>query len=104
MVYSSTCATGFYAPSLGALARPARGGTASFLSDDLVPPGGSAALERYGYRIEMSVTPAPKSPASCNGVSAGGSVAGVSVTARPLSGRSGRSLRIDESGTLTAIQ
>jgi hypothetical protein len=61
-------------------------------------------LEQYGYRIEMTAPPASKSPASCNGIAAGGSSAAFSVTARPLPGRSGKSFRIDESGALTAIQ
>jgi len=104
MTYSAVCASGFYAPSLGALARPARGENSGFLSDQMVPPDGSSALERRGYRIEMTGTPAPKSPVSCNGVKAGGSASDFSVTARPLPGRSGRSLRIDQSGSVTAIQ
>jgi hypothetical protein len=104
MTYSAVCATGFFAPTLHALGRPASGSTSGLLSADLVPAGGSSGLDRYGYRIEMTAEPAPESPASCNGAKAGGSASDFAVTARPLPGRSGRSLRIDQSGTLTAVQ
>lgn len=104
MVYSAVCSTGFFAPTLETLARPPRGSTSVMLSPDLVPSGGSTVLERYGYRIEMTASRAPKSPASCNGVGAGGSATVFSVTARPLPGRSGRSYQIDQNGTLTTIQ
>jgi hypothetical protein len=100
-VYSASCAPGFYAPTLAALGRPARGSSAAMLSADLVPSGGATVLERYDYRIEMTAPPSPRSPASCNGVAAGGSAATFSVTARPLPDRSGRSFRIDENGTIT---
>jgi hypothetical protein len=100
-VYSSSCAVGFYAPTLAALGRPARGSSDTRLSADLVPPDGGTVLERYGYRIEMTAPPSPKSPASCNGVAAGGSAAAFSVTARPMPQRSGRSFRIDDSGRIT---
>lgn len=102
--YSAVCSVGFFASTLDALGRPAIGSTSGVLSADLVPAAGSSVLERYGYRIEMTTTPAPESAASCNGVKAGGSASDFSVTARPLPGRSGRSLRIDQSGNVTAIQ
>jgi len=102
--YSAVCSVGFFASTLDVLGRPASGSSSGVLSADLVPAAGHSVLERYGYRIEMTTTPAPKSPASCNGVKAGGSASDFSVTARPLPGRSGRSLRIDQSGNVTAIQ
>jgi hypothetical protein len=102
-VFSAVCSTGFFAPTLDALGHPARGSNTGVLSADLVPPAGSTALERYGYRIEMTATSSPKSPASCNGVAAGASAAAFTVMARPLPRRSGRSFRIDQDGTLTTI-
>jgi hypothetical protein len=103
-VYSSSCGQGHYAPTLAALARPAPGDKRGFLPGDLVPAAGGTVVEKYGYRIEMIAVTAPKSPASCNGVPAGGSADRFSVVARPKEGFQGRAFRIDAEGDLTAIK
>jgi hypothetical protein len=103
-VYSMSCGHGYYAPTLAALARPAPGEKRDSLPGDLVPAAGGTVVEKYGYRIEMVAVPSPKSPASCNGVPAGGSADTFSVVARPKEGFQGRAFRIDAEGDLTAIK
>ena len=92
----------FYAPTLAALAKPP-GLQNGFINAFLAPTGNASVLERYGYRIEMTATPSPKSP-RCNGQPAGASSVTFAVTARPMPGFSGRSFRIDANGSLTVIK
>ena len=103
-VYSSSCGHGHYAPTLAALAVPLPGDKRSFLPRDLVPAGGATVVEKYGYRIEMIAVPSAKSPASCNGVPAGGLADTFTVVARPKEGFQGRAFRLDSAGELTAIK
>ena len=102
IAYSVECGF-FYATTLAALATPPPGQKNGFINSFLAPTGNATVLERYGYRIEMTATPSPKSP-RCNGQPAGGSSATFAVTARPMPGFSGRSFRIDANGTLTVIK
>lgn len=104
ITFSAVCSTGFYAPTLADLGRPAKGEKTGFILDTDVPPKGATVLEKWRYRIEMTAPPAKASPASCNGVPAGGSAQSFVITARPLPGFSGRSFRIDEKGQLTEIK
>jgi hypothetical protein len=102
--YAGSCGRGHYAPTLAALAVPPPGDKRGFLPRDLVPAGGGTVVEKYGYRIELIAVPSPKSPASCNGVPAGGSADTFSVVARPKDAYQGRAFRIDAAGDLTAIK
>jgi hypothetical protein len=104
LAFSAVCGNFFYAPSLAALARPAPGSPTGFILDTDVPPKGATVLEKYRYRIEMTAKPSPDSPASCNGIAAGGLAQTFLVTARPMPGYSGKSLQIDHEGKLTEIK
>lgn len=104
LTYSAVCADFFFAPTFAALGRPQPGQKDGFIPPTDVPPKGATVLEKYSYRIEMTAKPSAKSPASCNGVPAGGSAETFSITARPMSGFSGKSFRIDAEGRLTEIK
>ncbi len=104
LTYSAVCASGFFAPSLDALARPEPGRKVGFILRSDVPPKDAKVLEKWHYRIEMTAPPDPKSPASCNGVPPGGSAKTWSATARPMPGYRGKSYRIDAEGELTEIK
>lgn len=104
IAFSVSCGNFFYAPTLAALGRPAPGTTTGFILDTEVPPKGATVLEKYGYRIEMTAKPSPKSPASCNGVAAGGLAQTFLITARPMPGFGGKSYQIDQEGNLTEIK
>lgn len=101
--YAAVCASGFFAPSLEALARPEPGKKDGFILATDVPAKGAKFLEKWYYRIEMSAPPDARSPASCNGVPAGKSAKTWSATARPLPGFRGKSYRINADGELSEI-
>lgn len=104
ITYSAVCGSGFFAPTLEALARPEPGMKDGFILASDVPAKGAKFLEKWHYRVEMAAPPDAKSPASCNGVPAGGSAKTWSATARPMPGFRGRSYRINAEGELTEIR
>ena len=84
--YSSSCAAGFYAPTLVALGTPPTGSTQAFISPDL---GSAATVGKSGYNITMAGTAAATSPVSCNAVAAGASTSGYNGNANPQSASTG---------------
>lgn len=104
LTYSAVCASGFFASSLEALAKPEPGKKQGFILASDVPAKGAKFLEKWHYRIEMTAAPDSKSPASCNGVPAGKSAKTWSATARPMPGFRGKSYRINADGELSEIQ
>ena len=104
IAYSAVCGNFFFAPSLAELGRPAPGSPTGFILASDVPPKGAAVLEKWNYRIEMTAKPSADSPASCNGVAAGGLAKTFLVTARPMPGFNGKSFQIDHEGKFTDIK
>lgn len=102
--YAASCGVGFYAPNLAALTTVPPGGTVGFVMDDLKPQAGNAFAEKAHYRIEIQTPPSPRSPASCNGVSAGTSGETWTATATRKKGYPGNSYKIDAEGQISAIQ
>ena len=84
--YSSSCANGFYAPTLLALGTPPTGSTQAFISPDL---GVAAPATKSGYTINMTGTAAAGSPLSCNAVAAAASTSGYNGNANPQSASTG---------------
>ena len=79
--YAASCANGFYAPSLANLATPPAAGQDAFISLDLA----TDPSLKSGYTITNTAgAVAAGSPASCNGVAAGGVVNTYFVGANPL--------------------
>lgn len=103
LTYTITCASGYFAPTLEALARPQPGMKEGFIPSSDVPSKGAKFLQKWQYRIEMTAQPDSNSPASCNGVSPGRSAKTWSATARPMPGFSGKSYRINADGELSEI-
>lgn len=101
--YAAACGHGGFAPSLAVLGRPAPGSPLVFLLAANVPPTGTAVLERYGYRIEMTAEPSRKSAAGC-WISAGGHADTFLVVARPLDDYTGRWFQMDGKGELTELK
>jgi type II secretory pathway pseudopilin PulG len=79
--YAITCGSGFYAPSLTALGTAATGTSHAFIPADL---GAATTVNKNNYRIQMTGTPIPGSPGSCNGVGAGLGVVGYRAAADSL--------------------
>lgn len=80
--YSSSCANGFYAPSLGVLGTAPTGGGTPFISPDL---GITGAVVKSGYSVTMTGPVA--SPAAtlvaCNGTAAAALAGGYWANATP---------------------
>jgi type II secretory pathway pseudopilin PulG len=68
LTFALTCGSGFYAPSLTALGAAPPGSREGFISPNL---GGSDAVTRSGYLIQVSATPFAGAPATCNGLEMG---------------------------------
>lgn len=67
-VYHSTCASGFFAPSIPWLAKQPTAGGVPFIS----APFRTDTTDRYGYRIRFSSGPiASGAPITCNGLGKG---------------------------------
>jgi hypothetical protein len=71
VTFAALCGSGFYAPSLSALATPPKAGDPAFIGGKLVPSPGSNAVQYEGFKIEIDAPPDPSSPASCNGLGPG---------------------------------
>ncbi len=80
LTYAITCGSGFYAPNLTTLGTNPPGAATSFISPDL---GQANTVIKSGYTIQMAGTPIAGSPASCNGVGAGGGAVGYRAAADP---------------------
>ena len=104
LTYSAVCGNFFFAPTFAELARPTADSPTGFILASDVPPNGAALREKWNYRIEMTAKPSPDSPASCNGVAAGGLAKTFLVTARPMPGFTGRSFQIDHEGKFSEIK
>ena len=66
--YALTCASGFYAPTLTTLGTPPAGSTESFITPGL---GSANTVVKSAYTIQMTASPFPGAPPTCNGLGAG---------------------------------
>jgi type II secretory pathway pseudopilin PulG len=80
LTYALTCGAGFYAPSLSTLGTAPPGSNAPFIGGGL---GAANTVTKSAYIIQMSATPFPGSPASCNGAAAGDGGQGFKAAADP---------------------
>lgn len=79
--YAITCGSGFYAPDLMSLGRPADGTTQAFIVSDL---SRANTVIKGGYSIRMIGSAIAASPQSCNGVAAGAGTVGYKAAADSL--------------------
>jgi prepilin-type N-terminal cleavage/methylation domain-containing protein len=79
--YAITCGFGFYAPDLPTLGVKAPGATQAFLEPEMTS---GPTFVRSGYNFSLAGTPLAGSPATCNGVAAGGAAPGYALVADPL--------------------
>jgi prepilin-type N-terminal cleavage/methylation domain-containing protein len=79
--YAATCGGGYYAPSMTWLSRAGANGREGFINAEF----DANIVDRLGYRIRFTAgAPATVSPATCNGLTAGGAVQDYFVSADPL--------------------
>jgi type II secretory pathway pseudopilin PulG len=81
LTYALTCGAGFYAPALTTLGTPPPGSHEPFIGPSL---GGSDTVQKSNYNIQMTATPYPGSPGSCNGLGVGLAGQGFIAAADPL--------------------
>lgn len=79
--YAITCGSGFYAPNLPTLGRPAVGTTHAFVPADI---GAANQVHRNNFLLQMSGTAIGSAPGSCNGLAAGQGVVGYRAGADSL--------------------
>jgi hypothetical protein len=95
--FAISCGGGFYAPSLTALGTPPPGSDAAFVFDDL---GHADRIGRPGYYIDMSATPSPGTPGSCNGIAAGQLGQGFKAGASAIDPANPRSFATNANGVI----
>jgi prepilin-type N-terminal cleavage/methylation domain-containing protein len=102
-VFSASCASGFYSPSLIWLTRPNVVGKDAFLGSEFQ----SNVVDRLGYRIRFtSGASASSAPKTCNGLPAGQAVRDYFIAADPLAMSGavsmGRHFGVNASGSVFA--
>ena len=80
LTYALTCGNGFYAPNLSTLGTPPPGSNEPFIAGGL---GTADVVSKSGYTIQVSSTPFPGAPDSCNGLAAGLAGQGFKAAADP---------------------
>jgi prepilin-type N-terminal cleavage/methylation domain-containing protein len=98
LMYGTTCAAGFFAPSLLVLGTAPAVGPA-FISADL---GTAETVVKSGYTFTIGSTDGPvaESPESCNGSAAGSGLAGYFATATPTIESGTRAFGVNVLGTI----
>jgi prepilin-type N-terminal cleavage/methylation domain-containing protein len=97
-IYSASCGTGYYSPSLSNLGTPPAGG-AAFISPDM-STGDTIVKTAYTVTMGSSTGVAAQAPASCNGLAAGSVVQGYNATATPTPGGGTRAFGTNTAGTI----
>ena len=80
LTYALTCGAGFYAPSLTRLGTNPPSSTVSFIGGGL---GSGDVVTKSSYVIQLSATPFPGAPGSCNGAAPGEDGQGFKAAADP---------------------
>lgn len=94
--YSSSCGSGFYAPTLTDLGTAPPGAAAAFISPDL---GSADAPVKSGYTVSMAGTTGD-SPLSCNGVAEDAGLESYHAQAVPLSSGGSRHFYTNTTSTI----
>ena len=102
-VFSASCASGFYSPSLWWLTRPGTPGRDGFLGSEFQ----SSVVDRLGYRIRFTAgAVASTAPKTCNGLGAAQAVRDYFVSADPVETTGavslGRHFGVNASGSVFA--
>ena len=81
LTFALTCGSGFYAPSLVALAKPPAGTLEGFIKGDL---GVSDPVQKSGYQFQILSTPFAGAPDTCNAIGPGLTGLAYKIGADPL--------------------
>jgi type II secretory pathway pseudopilin PulG len=80
LTYALTCGAGFYAPSLSRLGTSPPGSNEGFIGGGL---GTADTVTKSSYVFQLSASPFPGSPSSCNGAAPGEGGQGFKAAADP---------------------
>lgn len=80
LTYALTCGNGFYSPNLTTLGIAPVGSNEAFITPSLSE---SNAVVKSGYTIQITATPYPGSPPTCNGLAGGAAGQGFIAAADP---------------------
>ena len=80
LTYALTCGNGFYAPNLTTLGTAPPGSNEPFIAAGL---GSADVVNKSSYTIQLSATPYPGAPDSCNGLGPGMAGQGFKAGADP---------------------
>jgi type II secretory pathway pseudopilin PulG len=80
LTFAFSCGSGFYAPSLTTLGTPPIGTTEPFISKNLSV---ADTVTKSGYTFQLSGTPYPGAPPSCNGLALSASAQGFKAGGDP---------------------
>jgi type II secretory pathway pseudopilin PulG len=81
LTFALTCGGGFYAPNLTTLGTLPPASKEAFISTNL---GLADTVTRAGYMVQMSATPFPAAPGSCNGLAVGAAGQAFKAAADPV--------------------
>ena len=97
LTFALTCGGGFYAPRLTVLGTAPPGSDTTYISPQL---GTADSIVQSGYNIQMSATPYPVAPGSCNGLAIGEAAQGFKAGADPLEPTNMRYFAINANGQI----
>lgn len=95
--FAITCGSGFYAPSLTALARPPLGSLDGFLQGDL---GTADTVLKSGYTVTLGATAFGGAPDTCNALGLGQTAQGYKAAADPVDANVTRFFGINANGVI----
>lgn len=97
LTFALTCAGGFYAPRLTVLGTAPPGSDTTYISPTL---GRDDSIIQSGYNIQMTATPYPLAPSSCNGLAIGEASQGFKAGADPLEPTNKRYFALNSNGQI----
>jgi type II secretory pathway pseudopilin PulG len=97
LTFAITCGNGFYAPNLTSLAKVPAGSVDGYIKGDL---GSADTVIKSGYTIQMSGTPFPGAPDTCNTLGAGTTALAFKAGADPVDVASVRFFAVNANGSI----
>ena len=97
LTFALTCGGGFYAPRLTTLGTPPPGSDSPYISANL---GRNDTVVQSGYTIQLTTTPYPGSPPTCNGLAMGQTGQGFKAGADPMDAENRRFFGLNSNGQI----
>jgi len=97
LTFALTCGGGFYAPKLTTLGTAPPGSDAPYISANL---GRTDTVVQSGYTIQLTTTPYPGSPPTCNGLAMGQTGQGFKAAADPMDVENRRFFALNSNGQI----